>query len=160
MCVVRGASAERAATAAGAAGAGGELPVADGGALQPTGGGECGDVVGSETGVGGRGSAVGGACAAGAGGVAGDGVHEWVWANGDDDVCVLLPDPGVSGSRGGEHSDRESHRQHGSVRVGWSAGVGAGGSEWRVVSGWSGTGARVSARGGTDGIEVCAASLQ
>src|ERR1700752_2369520 len=145
MCVVRGASAERAATAAGAAGAGGELPVADGGALQPTGGGECGDVVGSETGVGGRGSAVGGACTAGAGGVAGDCVHEWVWANGDDDVCVLLPDPGVSGCRGGEHSDRERDREHRGLRVGRWDGLGAGGSEWRVVSGWSRAGAWVSA---------------
>src|SRR5262249_32252451 len=134
-----------AAIAAGAAGAGRELYVSDDGALQPDSGGRCGDVVGSRTGADGWGNDVGGACAAGAGGVTGDRVQEYLWAHGDDDVCVLIRDPGVRWSRGGKHSDRERDREHGSLCVGRDAGLGTGGSEWRVVSGRRGAGAWVSA---------------
>src|SRR5262249_40406548 len=94
----------------------------------------------------------------------GSGVDQHVWANGDDSGGT---DGGMEERRkrrerrrlGLEGADRERDGESGGVYLGRARRASAGGSERRDLSGRGGAGTRVLEESGTDGGEICAASI-
>ena len=86
-------------------------------------------------------------------------IDQWLWANGEHDLH-LLPGDGWEHEVERECADRAADHEHAGLCAGRRDAGGAGGSGGRVVPRWRRFGAWLLQAAGTDGGEVCAASVQ